>query len=133
MLLYNTQMKLEWNYAIIPNFTGNILATIHGAETTQNQDLLEMCLKAFTKSPLPVIMPLHPRTKRINFGKFSNSNLIFIEPVGYLEMVKLEKEASLIVTDSGGVQKEAFFHGKPCVTLRSETEWDELLDPGGTG
>ncbi|MDC1135639.1 UDP-N-acetylglucosamine 2-epimerase (non-hydrolyzing) [Alphaproteobacteria bacterium] len=117
---------------IVPHHKGDfILATIHRAETTQNQNLLDMCLTAFMKSPLPVIMPLHPRTrKNINFEKFSNTNLIFIEPVGYLEMIKLEKEASLIVTDSGGVQKEAFFHGKPCVTLRKETEWTELIDSG---
>jgi UDP-GlcNAc3NAcA epimerase len=60
----------------------------------------------------------------------SNSNLHFIAPVSYLEMVALEKHAALVVTDSGGVQKEAFFHGVTCVTLRHETEWNELVDAG---
>ena len=83
---------------------------------------------------MPVILPLHPRTK--NKLKLLDSTLInnhsssvtFIEPLGYLDMVMLEKNARVVITDSGGVQKEAYFHGVPCVTVRNETEWVELVE-----
>jgi len=78
-----------------------------------------------------VILPLHPRTRKLLGNiKFSPSNLTLIPPLGYLDMVMLEKNARLIVTDSGGIQKEAFFHNVPCVTLRDETEWVELVEAG---
>jgi len=85
---------------------------------------------------LPVVLPLHPRTRaRLQASPNSqafmtNSSLMVIDPVGYLDMVVLEKNAAVIATDSGGVQKEAFFHGVPCVTLRNETEWVELVHLG---
>jgi UDP-GlcNAc3NAcA epimerase len=78
-----------------------------------------------------VILPLHPRTKeRLDRFSIPTENIQLIDPVGYLEMIRLEKNASLIVTDSGGIQKEAFFHKVPCVTLRDETEWLETVDLG---
>lgn len=81
---------------------------------------------------MEVVVPLHPRTRKqlahINFTP--QPGLRLIDPVGYLDMVMLEKNAVVIATDSGGVQKEAFFHQVPCVTLRPETEWVELLDLG---
>jgi UDP-GlcNAc3NAcA epimerase len=83
---------------------------------------------------LPVVLPLHPRTRaaleRNGDLPKAADRLILIEPVGYLDMVKLERSARLIATDSGGVQKEAYFHGVPCVTLRDETEWTELIEMG---
>lgn len=83
---------------------------------------------------LPVVWPLHPRTRGVlqKSGRleFLSQNLTLIDPVGYLDMVQLEKYAALIATDSGGVQKEAFFYQVPCVTLRDETEWVELVDGG---
>jgi UDP-GlcNAc3NAcA epimerase len=82
---------------------------------------------------IPIILPLHPRTKKIIANSkliTQNSQLIFIDPVGYLEMIYLLQKCSLVMTDSGGLQKEAFFFKKPCVTLRDETEWVELVEKG---
>lgn len=81
---------------------------------------------------IPLVWPMHPRTRKIlaTTNWQISPDLKIIDPVGYLEMVQLEKYASLIATDSGGVQKEAFFYQVPCVTLRDETEWVELVDAG---
>src|SRR6201999_3525350 len=82
---------------------------------------------------LPVVVPLHPRTKSVlaQQGRdFSQTNIKVIEPVGYLDMLSLEKNAKVVATDSGGVQKEAYFYRVPCVTLRDETEWVELVTEG---
>ena len=78
------------------------------------------------------MLPLHPRTRSRLLGNGINvpENVQLIDPVGYLDMVMLEQSALLIATDSGGVQKEAFFYKVPCVTLREETEWTELLEVG---
>jgi UDP-GlcNAc3NAcA epimerase len=77
-------------------------------------------------------MPVHPRTKTrlVEFNIKIASNLILIEPVGYIDMIMLQKNASLIATDSGGIQKEAYFYKIPCITLRDETEWTELVQYG---
>jgi UDP-GlcNAc3NAcA epimerase len=113
-----------------------ILATVHRAENTDDPHRLAEiveALKQVTKS-FPVIWPLHPRTRHAlqrNGGLPTGlAHLHIIEPVGYLDMVQLEKYAAVIATDSGGVQKEAFFHQVPCVTLRDETEWVELVQAG---
>jgi UDP-GlcNAc3NAcA epimerase len=113
-----------------------ILATVHRAENTDDPHRLAKiveALKQVTKS-FPVIWPLHPRTRHAlqrNGGLPTGlAHLHIIEPVGYLDMVQLEKYAAVIATDSGGVQKEAFFYGVPCVTLRDETEWVELIEAG---
>jgi UDP-GlcNAc3NAcA epimerase len=83
---------------------------------------------------LPVVLPLHPRTRSVlqREGRLTHlaESMRLIEPVSYLDMVQLEKHAAVIATDSGGVQKEAFFYRVPCVTLRDETEWVELLESG---
>ena len=83
---------------------------------------------------VPVVWPLHPRTRAVlqKAGQLDAlaQHVTLIEPVGYLDMVQLEKFAALIATDSGGVQKEAFFYQVPCVTLRDETEWVELVEAG---
>ena len=82
-----------------------------------------------------VVLPLHPRT-RANLTEealeslSSNPQIVLTEPVSFLDMIQLEKNAALVLTDSGGVQKEAFFFGKPCVILREETEWVEIVDQG---
>jgi UDP-GlcNAc3NAcA epimerase len=90
-------------------------------------------LIAFTRD-IPVVLPLHPRTRAVlaRQGKLEAlaQAVILVEPLGYLDMVQMEKYAALIATDSGGVQKEAFFHRVPCVTLRDETEWIELVEAG---
>jgi UDP-GlcNAc3NAcA epimerase len=112
------------------------LATIHRAENTDYPDRLATIvdgLMAFTKD-IPVVWPLHPRTRGVlaRQGKLDAlaRAVILVEPLGYLDMVQMEKYAALIATDSGGVQKEAFFHRVPCVTLRDETEWNELVESG---
>jgi UDP-GlcNAc3NAcA epimerase len=114
---------------------GFILATIHRAENTEDPERMEAILAALevVAGEMPVVWPLHPRTRNAIGPSRLNSvkpGVKLLEPVGYLDMVRLEKFAALIVTDSGGVQKEAFFHGVPCVTLRDETEWTELIDSG---
>ena len=109
-----------------------VLSTIHRAENTDDPNRLSNILHAFADFSGSVILPLHPRTRAClnKFGFVLPSNVRLIDPVGYLDMVMLEKNACLIATDSGGIQKEAFFHGVPCVTLRDETEWTELVDAG---
>ena len=110
-----------------------ILCTIHRAENTADKKRLNSILSALNKiaEEVAIILPLHPRTRNIiNKGSFETSNLSIIDPVGYLEMVYLIKKSKLIMTDSGGLQKEAFFFKKPCITLRDETEWVELVNGG---
>lgn len=109
-----------------------ILATIHRAENTDEPLRLHAILDAFARIDQPVVLPLHPRTRAklaANTITLPN-NVMPIDPVGYLDMVMLEQNAQLIATDSGGVQKEAFFYRVPCVTLRDETEWVELVKAG---
>jgi UDP-GlcNAc3NAcA epimerase len=112
-----------------------VLATIHRAENTDDPARLEIILGALaeTAEQMPVVLPLHPRTRSKLKGAASSrllESLMTIEPLGYLDMVMFEKNARLVVTDSGGVQKEAFFHRIPCVTVRDETEWIELVKMG---
>ncbi len=113
-----------------------VLATIHRAENTDSSQNLGAIVEALTAlaSDKPVIMPLHPRTRsaleKSGLQDRLATQVSMIEPVGYLDMQVLERNACVIVTDSGGVQKEAFFHRVPCVTVRTETEWVELLEAG---
>lgn len=109
-----------------------VLATVHRAENTDDPTRLRAIMAGLAASPEPVILPLHPRTRaRLEaFGIPLPAQVRVVPPVGYLEMVWLEVNAALIATDSGGVQKEAFFHSRPCITLRDETEWMELVDTG---
>jgi UDP-GlcNAc3NAcA epimerase len=109
-----------------------VLATVHRAENTDVTERLKAIIQGMADSGRLIVLPVHPRTKaRIeSAGLVLPNNIIAIDPVGYLDMVMLEKHAALIVTDSGGVQKEAFFHHVPCITLRDETEWIELVDSG---
>lgn len=108
-----------------------VLATLHRQETTDNAQLLRDVLAGLGEGKLTVL-PLHPRTRRriAEHGLQLPPKIKVIDPVGYLDMMMLEANARLIATDSGGVQKEAFFHGVPCITMREETEWVELLDIG---
>lgn len=112
-----------------------VLATIHRQENTDSLERLRAILSALATvaRDVTVVLPLHPRTRRFvaEHGLADQlAPLRVIDPVGYLDMVMLERGARLIATDSGGVQKEAFFHGVPCVTLRDETEWVELVAAG---
>jgi UDP-GlcNAc3NAcA epimerase len=113
-----------------------VLATIHRAENTDHPARLEAIVDALLRVAVevPVVWPLHPRTRtvlqRLDRWQALSTQIQVTEPLGYMDMVALEKNAGLIATDSGGVQKEAFFHRVPCVTLRDETEWVELVDAG---
>lgn len=115
------------------------LCTIHRAENTDNPERLNSIFEALTEisEEMPVVLPLHPRTRKILESRSTtdypssatnNQRLIAIDPIGYFDMLELLKATSIVLTDSGGLQKEAYFFGKPCVTLRDETEWVELVD-----
>jgi UDP-GlcNAc3NAcA epimerase len=115
---------------------GFVLATVHRAENTAEPARLAAVVAALAEVALTlrVVWPMHPRTRAVLAADTVLSPLLqrlrIVEPLGYLDMVQLEKYAAAIATDSGGVQKEAFFHRTPCVTLRDETEWPELVDAG---
>jgi UDP-GlcNAc3NAcA epimerase len=115
---------------------GYVLVTIHRAENTDDPKRMRLIIDALVRvsQKVPVIWPMHPRTRQV----LENLSLLatlatavrLIDPLGYLEMIALEKNAALIATDSGGLQKEAFFFGVPCITIREETEWVELVNAG---
>ncbi|MCK0097480.1 UDP-N-acetylglucosamine 2-epimerase (non-hydrolyzing) [Yoonia sp. F2084L] len=109
-----------------------VLATIHRAENTDNPQRFAAIFAGLAQSEKSIVLPLHPRTRaRLkDHGIQPSDNMHIVDPVGYLEMVWLEAHCALVATDSGGVQKEAYFHGKPCITLRDETEWVELVEIG---
>lgn len=112
-----------------------VLCTAHRAENTDDPQRLAGIFKALEiiSEEISVVLPLHPRTRSKLSGigyNFASSKIRFIEPVGYLEMVWLLKQCELVMTDSGGLQKEAYFFGKYCVTMRDETEWVELVENG---
>ncbi len=115
---------------------GYILGTVHRAENTDNPARFRAVLDGLSAvaDQWPLILPLHPRTRaaleKLEPAPRLSEKLRLVEPVGFLDMIMLEQHACLIVTDSGGVQKEAYFHHVPCVTLRDETEWVELIEAG---
>lgn len=129
-IFYKTMAKAP-SLSLSENF---ILATIHRAENTDDPTRLKSIFEAFNQisAEVQLVLPLHPRTKKIiqSTDILLSDNLKIIDPVGYLEMVYLLKNCMLVMTDSGGLQKEAFFFGKPCITLRDETEWVELVQNG---
>ena len=108
------------------------LATIHRAENTDDPARLKAIITGLeaVHTQLPVVFPVHPRTRKALSESSLQPALHLGEPVGYVEMLQLEKAAAVVVTDSGGIQKEAFFQGTPCVTARTETEWVELVEHG---
>ena len=118
-----------------------VLATLHRDNNTDDQARLDAILEAFLElsNDIDIILPLHPRTRKrieqlVDQEQTSqltrNSHIKLIEPVSFLEMIQLEKQARLVMTDSGGVQKESYFFKKPCVILRPETEWVEIVKTG---
>ncbi|KAB7514664.1 UDP-N-acetylglucosamine 2-epimerase (non-hydrolyzing) [Halosegnis rubeus] len=112
-----------------------LLATVHRPRNTDERERLEAILDTLAADSRPVVLPAHPRTvERLEqYGLLDEfeERLTLIDPVGYLDFVALQADANIVVTDSGGIQKEAFFLGVPCVTLREETEWTETIDAGG--
>jgi len=109
-----------------------ILATVHRADNTDDPARLSGILEALGAVSGPVVFPVHPRTRAAiaRQGHDVGRTVQMIEPVGYLDMVRLEASARMILTDSGGVQKEAYWLGVPCITMRDETEWVETVDAG---
>lgn len=109
-----------------------VLATLHRASNTDDCDALKRIITGLSRTEYTVIFPAHPRTRKAfeSFGISPSENVRVIEPVGYLEFLKLESEAAAIVTDSGGVQKEAYLLRVPCITVREETEWVETIEDG---
>jgi UDP-GlcNAc3NAcA epimerase len=124
--------KVLAKHALVPG--DYVLATVHRAENTDDPRRLHAIFGALRhlSRDIAVVVPVHPRTRSAlaRSGRHASDALKLIEPVGYLDMVMLEKQARLIATDSGGVQKEAFFYRVPCATLRTETEWVELVEAG---
>lgn len=109
-----------------------VLATLHRKENTDDTQRLRQIVDGLAHSECTVVLPLHPRTRSrmTELGLRLEAPIRVIDPVGYFEMLLLEKHARVIATDSGGVQKEAYFHRVPCVTFRDETEWVELVELG---
>ncbi|SDO63140.1 UDP-GlcNAc3NAcA epimerase [Halomonas shengliensis] len=110
-----------------------VLGTLHRAENTDDPERLTAIISALNhvhQSVAPVVLPLHPRTRAAIDKAGLSLEVNVIDPVGYFEMVWLLNHCSLVLTDSGGVQKEAFFFGKACITMRDQTEWVELISAG---
>jgi UDP-GlcNAc3NAcA epimerase len=107
------------------------VATVHRAENTDDPDRLARILDYLRAAGPPVVLPLHPRTgAAVARAGLSLDGLLVVPPVPYMDMVRLTGSAALVLTDSGGLQKEAYFRGVPCVTLREETEWVETIECG---
>ncbi|MDF3838764.1 UDP-N-acetylglucosamine 2-epimerase (non-hydrolyzing) [Cupriavidus basilensis] len=132
-LFYNERArKPAWFDSLSLRSNEFVLCTIHRAENTDQEARMQGIFDGLGESGLPIILPLHPRTskKLTQMNVNLPANVTAVDPVGYLEMVWLEANCKIIATDSGGVQKEAYFHKKPCITLRDETEWVELIEGG---
>jgi len=136
-ILLQVQSKLEARAKVLlPTLhiaqQSYVLVTVHRATNTDNPAAMRNIAYALNRLEMPVLFPVHPRTHAYleRYGISWWKHVQLIEPVGYLDMLALEWAAYRILTDSGGVQKEAFFLGVPCVTLREETEWPETVDTG---
>lgn len=133
-LLYN--IKLAQKSSIIHKLPVEahhfMLATLHRASNTDNEQALKNILAGLSQIEYPVVFPMHPRTKKAikKFNIKLGDNIIHIDPVGYLDFLKLESESLAIITDSGGIQKEAYLLKTPCITVRNETEWIETVENG---
>lgn len=138
-LLYNVKIA-EGKSTILQNLNLKsqhyMLATVHRAENTDVPERLKQILLALAAAAKEIILPLHPRTRNkikdlgLDYILGEAAHITCIEPVGYLDMLMLEKHSAKIITDSGGVQKEAYMLKIPCVTLRDETEWVETIEAG---
>lgn len=132
--MYDAALRFAGRSRVIHNLglepQGFFLATVHRPYNTDHPNVLKSLLQAFGRLRETVVFPVHPRTRERLNGAASPPNVRCIDPVGYLDMLALEQNARLILTDSGGVQKEAYFFGVPCLTLRPETEWVETVEAG---
>ena len=130
------QSKIETNATVLQKekLEGKpfVLATLHRAENTNDPARLKEICEAFNEinQQVKIVLPLHPRTKSFLSSQGIKLNVHLIDPVGYFDMLALLKNCSMVMTDSGGLQKEAYFFGKFCITLRDQTEWVELVEVG---
>jgi len=132
----NDRLRIMKDYSLVPG--EYILATIHRSENTDDPEVLINIMKGLCDlaREIAVVMPLHPRLRKslelFGFWEYLEraEGLLLLDPLPYIEFVCMERHARGIVTDSGGVQKEAYFLGVPCFTLRNETEWEETVDSG---
>ncbi len=131
-LFYATKAELKSDILKQTGLTKFVLATVHRQENTDDIDNLRNIIAGLNEinRQIPVIVPIHPRTRKILSQQNISPEFKLIDPVGYFDMILLLKNCELVITDSGGVQKEAFFFGKHCITLREETEWVELVETG---
>ncbi|MBR4330236.1 MAG: UDP-N-acetylglucosamine 2-epimerase (non-hydrolyzing) [Candidatus Riflebacteria bacterium] len=136
---YSKKAKEKWVVDNDLKANSYILTTVHRAENTDSLERLSNIISALAKISddcCQVVFPVHPRTMGVIThnaelkNKLDNSSIKIISAIGYLDMLCAESNSRLIITDSGGIQKEAYFHKKLCVTLRKETEWKELVDAG---
>jgi UDP-GlcNAc3NAcA epimerase len=131
-LFYRQKAEKESNVLKRLNLKDYVLVTLHRSENVDNFESLKNIVSALNEinEGIRIVLPIHPRTKK----RLSESGLKFvfetIEPVGYLDMIQLLSHSKLIMTDSGGLQKESFFFKKNCIILRNETEWSELVQSG---
>ena len=131
-LFYSQKAEAKSTVLTELNLPEFVLATIHRQENTDSPENLRGIIRGLNiiNETIPVVVPLHPRTRSI----FSTLSIIpefrIINPVGYFDMIMLLKNCEMVITDSGGVQKEAFFFGKQCITMREQTEWVELIENG---
>ena len=132
VLFYQSLILKDPSKYLTPGIPGKyFLATIHRAENTDYPENLKNIFLAFSRINEEIVLPLHPRTKKILETSITlPSNVHIIEPVGYLQMMKLTMDSQKVLTDSGGLQKEAYFLGRKCITMRTETEWIETLHDG---
>ncbi len=116
----------------LPTGASFAIATLHRAELTENSEALAGTISALRALPLPVVFPAHPRVRAAlaTLGLTSGGELHVVPPLGYFEMIGAIRDASIVITDSGGVQREAYWLGTPCVTLRAQTEWEETVTLG---
>lgn len=131
-IFYASKAEQKSNLISKLNLPKFILATIHRQENTDSPENLRNIIKGLNEINLqiPVLVPIHPRTRNILSLHNIQPEFKLIDPVGYFDMIMLLKNCELVITDSGGVQKEAFFFGKYCITLREQTEWVELVKNG---
>ena len=131
-LFYAEKAEQKSNILQKINLPKFVLATIHRQENTDNPEKLKGIIGALNQihQIIPVLVPIHPRTRNILKTQGLSVDFQLIDPVGYFDMIMLLKNCELVLTDSGGVQKEAFFFGKQCVTMREQTEWVELVEGG---
>lgn len=132
-IYYGTQSAFKSTISSSLNLNKKfVLATVHRQENIDNHANLKGIIDALNiiNKTTQVVAPLHPRTKKVIADLNLTPQFTIIDPVGYLDMVELLKRCELVITDSGGLQKEAFFFKKGCVTLREQTEWTELVDGG---